>query len=272
MCFFFSVRDSSTSRIFPVLVASMSVACAFLMTSDVGAQQVTTDLWDWSRGARMHVYSQLHNGFSAEDMFGTRNGFTEPGNTVFVDQQPAGTIHWIEWEPPAPVTIERFRFFAQEDSPDSNLRSLDHVRLLALVDDAFEAFYEDDIASPYGYREFPLLRYEEIAPVTAQRFRAEFRQHIPPGFSGPRILELDGFPAAICADVNYDGLVSASDALITLQSAVGSASCEHCVCDVIDQDGDTAADALFILQLAVGQLLSPDCPSCAPVVATTTLP
>jgi hypothetical protein len=59
---------------------------------------------------------------------------------------------------------------------------------------------------------------------------------------------------------------TASDALFILQAAVGSQSCEPCVCDV---DGApsatiTASDALRVLRRAVGQplvLVCPDCPA-----------
>jgi len=207
----------------------------------------------------------------AEDMLGARLGTQEPGNTIFADSQPKGTVHFIEWQTAAPVTIARFRLWAFEDSPDTNLRSFDHVRLLAFVNNAFSVFYEDDIASPYDYLAPFLLRASTIAPVTAQRFRAEFTQHHDPGLSGPRVIELDGFPeAATCADVNYDGAVRATDALTALLASVGAASCEYCVCDVLDRDGATASDALRILQLAVGQQLAVDCPPCDPGLSSTT--
>lgn len=68
-------------------------------------------------------------------------------------------------------------------------------------------------------------------------------------------------PAAACGDPNGAG-VTATDALIVLQTAVSLAVCEPCVCDV-DASGSVAAtDALVVLRLAVGQQVALMCPPC----------
>lgn len=54
----------------------------------------------------------------------------------------------------------------------------------------------------------------------------------------------------------------ASDALFTLKTAVGSETCELCVCDVSNDNKITAADALKTLKKAVGQEVTLTCPSC----------
>jgi len=56
--------------------------------------------------------------------------------------------------------------------------------------------------------------------------------------------------------------VTASDALFTLQVAVGAAVCDLCVCDVNDSGSVTASDALLMLQAAVGQSVALTCPAC----------
>jgi hypothetical protein len=56
--------------------------------------------------------------------------------------------------------------------------------------------------------------------------------------------------------------ITASDALLTLKTAVGSAECELCVCDVNDSGAITASDALIVLQSAVGQSVELVCPAC----------
>jgi hypothetical protein len=58
-------------------------------------------------------------------------------------------------------------------------------------------------------------------------------------------------------------VVTASDALIVLRTAVGTAQCPLCVCDVNDSGGITATDALTVLRYAVGQPVTLDCPPCA---------
>ncbi|MFN2376036.1 MAG: PQQ-dependent sugar dehydrogenase [Candidatus Binatia bacterium] len=75
-----------------------------------------------------------------------------------------------------------------------------------------------------------------------------------------RIVRAD--PVATCGDADDNGQVLASDALRTLRSAVGSAACEPCACDVNASGSITAADALQILQFSVGIALALECPPC----------
>lgn len=67
----------------------------------------------------------------------------------------------------------------------------------------------------------------------------------------------------VCADpAPVRGAITATDALATLQAAVGLATCELCICDVDGSGAVTATDALFTLTAAVGQPVSLDCPLC----------
>jgi hypothetical protein len=65
-----------------------------------------------------------------------------------------------------------------------------------------------------------------------------------------------------CGDPNDDGDIAAGDALTALRTAVGTGSCEVCICDVNSAGGVTTTDALFILRKAVGQGVVLDCPDC----------
>ncbi|MBI5506252.1 MAG: hypothetical protein HY899_15760 [Deltaproteobacteria bacterium] len=70
-------------------------------------------------------------------------------------------------------------------------------------------------------------------------------------------------PAVMCGDATGDGAIKASDALLTLRSAVGSSTCDPTACDVNDSGVVTASDALAILKAAVGQTVELHCPSAA---------
>ena len=72
-----------------------------------------------------------------------------------------------------------------------------------------------------------------------------------------------GASDVLCGDYNEDGVVTASDALSVLRVAVGSVSCEACICDVNDAGGITTTDALFVLRKAVGQNVAMNCPDCS---------
>jgi hypothetical protein len=68
--------------------------------------------------------------------------------------------------------------------------------------------------------------------------------------------------SVLCGDFDFSGAVKASDALAILQTAVGSAACELCVCDVDGSTAITATDALITLTLAVGLPAESACPPC----------
>jgi hypothetical protein len=68
----------------------------------------------------------------------------------------------------------------------------------------------------------------------------------------------------VCGNALIDGAITASDALVVLKAAVGTAECELCVCDVNDSHELTASDALIVLKAAVGLEAELDCPRCRP--------
>jgi hypothetical protein len=69
-------------------------------------------------------------------------------------------------------------------------------------------------------------------------------------------------PGPECGDPTGDSLTTATDALFTLNAAVGLRACEPCVCDIDGSAAVTASDALVMLQRAVGQPYEPACPPC----------
>ncbi|HET9062967.1 MAG TPA: dockerin type I domain-containing protein, partial [Candidatus Binatia bacterium] len=69
-------------------------------------------------------------------------------------------------------------------------------------------------------------------------------------------------PTPLCGDANGDGTIAATDALIVLRTAVGTATCEPCVCDADASGAITAADALRLLRAGVGEPVVRDCPPC----------
>jgi len=65
--------------------------------------------------------------------------------------------------------------------------------------------------------------------------------------------------AAGCGDFTSDGVVSASDALGILSTAVGVAQCLPCVCDLDISGSVTATDALIALNFSVGLIVELTC-------------
>ncbi len=66
-----------------------------------------------------------------------------------------------------------------------------------------------------------------------------------------RVFETPG--VALCGDANGDGNRTSTDALITLNTGVGSGSCPLSICDVNSTGAINATDALLVLQFGVGQ-------------------
>ncbi len=65
-----------------------------------------------------------------------------------------------------------------------------------------------------------------------------------------------------CGDPTHDGAVTASDALFTLNVAVGLQVCDPCICDIDGVGGVSATDALLGLRISIGQPFGLNCPIC----------
>jgi len=138
-------------------------------------------------------------------MFGAALG-AEPGNTVFIDRQPAGTRHWVEWQTPAAVTMRSFNQVAAHDGPqrDARYRGISRFTLYGWGGSAFDVLLYDftpSYGNPPLYNPdgpaFNVLNLwaEPLAMISTNRWRAEFVQLADLGGNndGPRIVELDGF-------------------------------------------------------------------------------
>ena len=152
------------------------------------------------------------------DMFSGASG-SPCRATVFADGQPTGTEHWIDWKTKNPVTVASVGLFAAHDTVRLR-RSFSTFKLYVkkqgqwwLVKD-YSPRLTPDLA--YGgscgakpcfpapanaYGEGNVLAVcVNVPPVTGQEFRAEFVQWVSSAerFSGPRILQLDGYAKADC--------------------------------------------------------------------------
>jgi hypothetical protein len=186
-----------------------------------GSRATPIDLWDATHGTVVTSASPTDDFYNthinnATQMFIPKVNVARPfeddsKNTLFGDKQPAGFVHYVEWETPTPVTIGSFQFFTVDDHPSFN-RSLDHFTLYAWNGTAFQPIFSSDTAHPYIYDDpaHVLLFDETVNPITSDRFRAEFTQNgtIVDAYMGrttygPRILELAAFapvplPAGAC--------------------------------------------------------------------------
>ena len=222
------------------------------------------DAFDLSQGSVITAASGVAPGSSADALLSPNEPGVEQGALFFPDGSD-GTINFIEWETAEPVTLAGFNLWANGDLPHSpELRTIEHFKLLAEVGEEMVIVHEQAVTSPYEFRddEFALIISTSVEPVTATHWRAEFTQHGDGPGSGPRIQELDGFADRLCGDGNFSGDITATDALLALKGAVGSAECLYCVCNIDGSDEVTATDALAILRSAVGGDVTLECISC----------
>jgi len=164
---------------------------------------VSNDLWDVSQGTVVTGSSDILPGYSAAAMFGEfgqNNGFGLTW-TYFNDNQPAGTVHYVEWETPGDVKVGRVRLHAFGDGPSlNNGREFNQVTIKAKSADSSD--YDITVLTftpshPYTYIDAAsaLIVDELIPAVTSRSFRAEFVQYqAGNGWDGPRIVEMDAFP------------------------------------------------------------------------------
>lgn len=83
---------------------------------------------------------------------------------------------------------------------------------------------------------------------------------ICPGGTSTTTTTLGGESA--CGDGNSDGSITATDALLALNTAVQTATCPLCRCDVDLSTSVTATDALRMLNAAVGVAVTLECQAC----------
>lgn len=140
--------------------------------------------------------------------------------TVFADKQPVGTEHWIEWKTKEPVTLASVGLFAAHDVTRLR-RSFSAFKFYVKKQGQWVPITEysptlspalmyGGNCSAKGCFPPPAIQYApgavlaaciNVPPTTGQEFRAVFIQSVSSveEHSGPRVLQLDGYPNSNCA-------------------------------------------------------------------------
>ena len=178
------------------------------------------DVWDVSQGATVTNTSGVLAVSSANDMFGGSDSTVETGTTLFRDDQDAGFVHFVEWHTPAPVTIQAFNLYANDDGSSGD-RGFTTFRLFVKNTNTsmFDQVYSAAVPSnPYPDNNIEL--HATITPVVGQDFRAEFVQfaNTSTPARGPRIRELDAGTAPFGDE--DDGFIPPDKHALKCESAV----------------------------------------------------
>ena len=185
----------------------ISILVSALSTLHLVAQGVvdigsTHDLWDVSGGTIITGHSGEASPYHMENAFGARMG-TIQGNplfdAIFTDGRPAGFVHFVEWKTPKPVTLRSVRLHAQGDGAvndngrEFNLFTLKGKSVGSTNFDTVICSYTPP--HPYNYKDYSqrLIFATNVTAFLGQEFRAEFTDRANRYWSGPRIIELDGF-------------------------------------------------------------------------------
>ena len=119
-------------------------------------------------------------------MFGGDYGTVEPSDTLFADGQPQGTVDWVQWQTPAPITLESITLFAGHDT-SIYYRGFSRFSLYYwnTGDSQWTDIYNFYPANPYG---------NSIAPANT---------YVDPGFVGSDTLALAANITPV--DASYSG-------------------------------------------------------------------
>jgi hypothetical protein len=196
--------------------AAQKTAAAFAIMGaarSIGTDQISrSDLFDISAGATTTGTSGARN---PTDMFNGGQG-SPTRATIFADGQPVGYLHWVEWRTRTDTTIKSVALYAAHDQIRFR-RAFSNFKLYAKKQGQWTQLAEYNPALPYGgscSKEpciAPNINFKPgtvlsvcvniSKPIAAEEYRAEFAQAVTAleGFSGPRLLQLDGYANANCA-------------------------------------------------------------------------
>ena len=175
-----------------------------------------SDLFDVGHGeSQVTGYSGDGNTKNPNDMFNGSGGSPDRA-TVFADGQQVGTEHWIEWKTKKEVTLRSVGLFAAHDAIRLR-RSFSTFKLYVKKNGQWYPVTEYNPALMYGGScgpqpcfPPPAIKYApgtvlaaclDVPPTTGQEFHAVFVQSVSSveRFSGPRVLQLDGYKNSNCA-------------------------------------------------------------------------
>src|SRR5207247_1374126 len=88
----------------------------------------TNDVWDVRQGTIITASSGQGAG-TLEDMFGATLASPEPGTAFFLDNQPAGFVHFVEWQTPAPVLVTNFNLISYHTATNDLARAFSQFNL-----------------------------------------------------------------------------------------------------------------------------------------------
>jgi energy-coupling factor transporter ATP-binding protein EcfA2 len=204
------------------LIAGRKFADAYAFIADahiISPSQISgSDLFDVAHGeSQVTGYSGGSHTRNPNDMFSGSHGSPDRA-TIFEDGQRVGFEHWVEWKTRNEVTLKSVGLFAAHDANHLR-RSFSNFKLFVKKNGQWVAVTEYSPSLVYGYGVScgpkscfppPAVQYApgavlaacvNLPPTTGQQFRAVFVQSVSKldGFTGPRVLQLDGYQNSNCS-------------------------------------------------------------------------
>jgi hypothetical protein len=184
--------DLDELAIFGRALSDIEIGELFLAGADgMCSTECTQRADDAFQGATVTDHSGLRSS-SADGAFGATHISPEVDSLLFEDGLSDGTVHFVEWQTASPIVFAGIGLRALHESATTQ-RAFRKVRVEArTVGGSFQTVYERDVVLPYAPASNELMHCARLRPALYQQFRAHFTQDGPAGFSGPRVMEIDG--------------------------------------------------------------------------------
>jgi hypothetical protein len=159
---------------------------------------VTTDLFDVAQGTVVTASSAVFPGFDPRSAFGYNSPTAIESSRVIFSDSPTAT-DFIEFQTVSPVNLVGYRLILGEDIGTAK-RSAQAFRLYAGADSGSlqlvsSATIEQTYLNQYGSVSVGIT--DTLTLQNVQTFRLELDRTSIAGFSGPRLIELDGFGVVV---------------------------------------------------------------------------
>ncbi len=189
-----------------ILICVLSSSVASAATVIVGLplanndEGVTSDLLDVAQGTIVTSSSSMFSGYDARSALGfIKPQINEPSRAIFSDNPVA--IDFIAFQTPQPINLSSYNLILGEDIGTS-ARSAKAIRLYASNnsgDVLSHLISNTSITQTYvnAYGSANIGISDAVNVQNVQFFRLEIERTRTAGFSGPRVIELDGFGTVV---------------------------------------------------------------------------
>lgn len=193
-----SICNKRFTKVWSSLVVAGVSGFLFLSISKSACAQVSTDVFDVSRGGSITASSSTISGFEPIGLIGgATTGENNAGNTIFTNVGTIAAPNFVNIKTAGLVTLNGVNLFTLRDATPSGTLSRSTSRFSLFADVDGNGSFETVLVNGVDPNDNGLANTYTFAAVTAQFFRAEFVGNTNVVYDGPRIVELDAIGSAV---------------------------------------------------------------------------